>query len=199
MLNDPLKSILADTRAIWDVASTRPSVRKNFAKVLHCRTPHLGSEIFASSTESKLIHHTCKSRACPSCGHRGTALWQREQWAALPEIPYTGITSTMPGISWEIFWDNRRLLTDLPALGARVLMQWAKVERQCQVPVMVIPHTFGRHLNFNAHLHILVSSGGLNVGRGNGPRSWILTIRSSCRIGVSPLSLTFARHTPPAC
>jgi len=26
---------------------------------------------------------------------------------------------------------------------------------------VVIPHTFGRHLNFNCHLHILVSAGGL--------------------------------------
>jgi len=26
---------------------------------------------------------------------------------------------------------------------------------------MVVPHTFGRHLNFNAHLHVLVSAGGL--------------------------------------
>jgi len=27
--------------------------------------------------------------------------------------------------------------------------------------IMVVPHTFGRHLNFNAHLHIMVSAGGL--------------------------------------
>jgi len=26
---------------------------------------------------------------------------------------------------------------------------------------VVIPHTFARHLNFNCHLHILVSEGGL--------------------------------------
>ena len=28
--------------------------------------------------------------------------------------------------------------------------------------IVVIPHTFGRHLNFNCHLHILVSEGGLS-------------------------------------
>ena len=166
MLKDPLKSILANTRAIWDVTTTRSSVRKNFTKVLQCKTAALGSEIFASSTESKLVHHTCKSRACPSCGYRGTVLWQREQWAALPDIPYTGITFTMPAVFWKIFQQNRRLLKDLPVLGAGVIVQWAKVEHQCKVPVMVIAHTFGRHLTFNAHLHILVSSGGLNDGAG---------------------------------
>jgi hypothetical protein len=27
--------------------------------------------------------------------------------------------------------------------------------------ILVVQHTFGRHLNFNAHLHMLVSAGGL--------------------------------------
>jgi len=29
------------------------------------------------------------------------------------------------------------------------------------VGIMVVPHTFGGDLKFNAHLHVLVSSGGL--------------------------------------
>ena len=29
--------------------------------------------------------------------------------------------------------------------------------------ILVIPHTFGRHLNFNCHLHVLVSEGGLDA------------------------------------
>ena len=35
--------------------------------------------------------------------------------------------------------------------------------------VMVVQHTFGRHLNFNPHLHILVSAGGLCESDG----SWV--------------------------
>jgi hypothetical protein len=31
---------------------------------------------------------------------------------------------------------------------------------------MVVPHTFGRRLNFNSHLHILVSVGGLQESEG---------------------------------
>jgi hypothetical protein len=30
--------------------------------------------------------------------------------------------------------------------------------------ILVIPHTFGRRLNFHPHLHILVSAGGLDTG-----------------------------------
>jgi hypothetical protein len=67
----------------------------------------------------------------------------------------------MPDILWPIFQQNRHLLYDLPALGAAVIKQWMKTEHGVSVMVMVVLHTFGRHLNFNPHLHILVSSGGL--------------------------------------
>ena len=35
--------------------------------------------------------------------------------------------------------------------------------------ILVVRHTFGRHLNFNPHLHILVSAGGL---RAIGSEDW---------------------------
>jgi len=81
-----LKQILEATRDLWDRSETRPAVRENFARMLDCRTPVLGAEVYASEDEEKLVPHTCKSRACPSCGYRATLLWQREQSVALPDI-----------------------------------------------------------------------------------------------------------------
>jgi hypothetical protein len=158
--NEYLKAILSNARSQWDHAGTRAAVRANFDKVIKWRTPALGSEVYASDTEQKIVHHTCKSRACPSCGHRATKLWQREQWAALPDIPYAGVVFTMPDVLWPIFRENRHLLNDLPVLGAAVIQQWAKERYGVQLLVMVVRHTFGRHLNFNSHLHILVSASG---------------------------------------
>jgi hypothetical protein len=163
---EPLKQILIDTRDYWDHPGTRPAVRENFRRMINCRTPALGAEIFASEYEEKLVYHTCKSRACPSCGHRATLLWQREQWAALPDIRYAGIALTMPDVLWSIFQKNRHLLHDLPALGAAVIQQWVKVKFGASVLIMVIPHTFGARLNFNSHLHILASAGGLKDSGG---------------------------------
>jgi hypothetical protein len=77
-------------RATWDQPGYRTAVRVNFDKVLKCRTGALGSEVYASCTEQKVVHHTCKSRACPSCGHRATTLWQREMWAGLPDVDFAG-------------------------------------------------------------------------------------------------------------
>ena len=139
----------------------RAAVRENFGKIINCRTPALGAEVFASENEEKVVYHTCKSRSCPSCGQRATLLWQREQWSALPDIPYTGIGLTMPNVLWPIFRQNRKLLHDLPALAAAVIQQWAKAKYGVRVLILVAPHTFGRHLNFNSHLHVMVSATGL--------------------------------------
>src|SRR5262249_42761521 len=71
------------TRPHWDREQTRSSVRLAFRKALQCRTPALGAEVYASENQERVVFHTCKSRACPSCGHRATIQWQRERWAAL--------------------------------------------------------------------------------------------------------------------
>ena len=75
----PLKRILALARPDWDRTETRPAAREAFRKVLDCGTAALGAEVFASAHETRVVYHTCKSRACLSCGYRATTLWQREQ------------------------------------------------------------------------------------------------------------------------
>ena len=162
----PLKQILTTTRSCWDRPEIRPAVRQNFDKVTKCRTLALGAEVFASETEEKRVPHTCKARSCPSCGHRATIQWQREQWCALPDIPYVGIVFTMPDVLWPIFRQNRHLLHHLPKLVARVIQQWATLKYGVRLLIMVIPHTFGGRLNFNSHLHVLVSAGGLQESEG---------------------------------
>ena len=159
----PLRQILKTHRGVWDCDETRPSVREAFSKVIDCGTKALGAEVFASDREERVVYHTCKSRACPSCGYQATRAWQRNQWRELPDIPYAHVVLTMPDVLWPLFQQNRHLLHNLPVLGAQVLQQWARQKYGVRLMIVVIPHTFGRHLNFNSHLHILVSEGGLSV------------------------------------
>ena len=98
----PTKQILIATRSVWDHPETRLAVRQNFDKVIKCGTLALGAEVFASQNEEKLVPHTCKARPCPSCGHRHGIQWQREQWCALPDVPYVGIVFTMPDVLWPL-------------------------------------------------------------------------------------------------
>lgn len=160
---DPLKQILAQTRSHWDCSQIRPEVRDSFRKALECRTPALGAEVYASETEERIVYHTCKSRACPSCGHRATIQWQRERWAALPDVPYKGITFTMPRELWALFRDNRTLAAALPSIAAGVIEAWARARHGVRVGVMAILHTFNGRLEFNSHVHTMVSAGGLRA------------------------------------
>jgi len=134
--------------------------------MIDCRTAALGMEVYASAIQEKFVFHTCKSRACPICGNRARLVWQDQIAASLPDIPYFGIGFTMPKELWPIFQVKRHLLHDLPALAAAVIQGWVELEYRARVLLLVMPHTFGAHLNFNCHLHILASAGGLKESEG---------------------------------
>jgi Transposase zinc-binding domain/Putative transposase len=168
---DRLKTLLIQTRPHWDRVETRPAVRSGFAKALQCRTLALGAEVFASGTEEQVFCHTCKSRPCSSCGYRATVRWQRERWAALPDVPYKGITFTMPDVLWPLFRDNPHVTAALSALAARIIQTRVSIRSGLRVGVMAILHTFNGKLEFNSHVHTMVTAGGLD-----GSDSWVSTV-----------------------
>jgi hypothetical protein len=100
---DPLKRILTQARPYWDRDEMPARVRVVFGKALQCRTAELGAEIYSSESQELILYHTCKSRACPSCGYRASVQWLRERWAALPNTLYKGITFSMPDVLWLLF------------------------------------------------------------------------------------------------
>lgn len=111
----------------WDHDGTPPHVRETFSKIIKCGTIALGAEVFASETQSMLVFHTCKSRFCTSCGQRATEAWQEEMQAVLPDVPYVGITLTMPMEFRTILQQNRHILHGIPEMGAEAIQYWAKV------------------------------------------------------------------------
>ena len=157
----PIKQLLIDTRAHWDCDSTHSHVREALGKIINCGTIALGAEVYASNTESKLVFHTCKSRFCTSCGQRATEAWQGELEAVLPDIPYVGITLTMPQEFRTLLQQNRHILRSIPAMGAEAVQQWAWVRYGVRLIIIVVQQTFGGLLNFVPHLHVMVSAGGL--------------------------------------
>ena len=157
----PIKQILLDTRSHWHHEDNPSHVRDSFVRIIECGTIALGAEIFASETESKLVFHTCKSRFCTSCGQRATEAWQEDLQAILPDVPYIGVTLTMPMEFRAILQQNRHLLHCVPAMGAEAIIQWAKARYGVSLIILVVQQTFGGFLNFVPHLHAMVSAGGL--------------------------------------
>lgn len=167
--HSPLKRILEQTRSHWDYDGMRPEVRTSFQKVLQCRTPALGAEVFGSESSELIVYHTCKSRACSTCGHWSTIKWQHARLAALPPVLYKGITFTMPDVLWRVFRDNRSLADALPALAAGAIEALTLAKHGLRTGVIAILHTFNGRLEFNAHVHTMVLAGGLRASSG----SWV--------------------------
>lgn len=161
----PLKEFLGLSREQWDHPGTPTHVRESFLSILNCGTVALGAEVYASATEWKLVYHTCKSRFCPSCGQRTTEAWQQELEAILPDIPYVGMTLTIPEDFRPILEENRDLLHGIPAMAAEAIELWAKARYRARILVVVVQQTFGGFLNFHPHLHVMVSAGGLQESK----------------------------------
>jgi len=158
----PLNQIRSQTRPYWDQDGTRTAARTAFRKALQCGTAELGAEVYSSENQELILYHTCKSRACPSCGHRANLQWLRERWAALPDVPYKGITFTMPCELWEFFRDNLPLCKALPALAAEVIKARASAKCGIHPGTIAVLHTFNGKLEFNSHVHTMVTGGGLH-------------------------------------
>jgi hypothetical protein len=159
---DPLKLILSRTIPHWDREGSRSAVAWAYGRALQCRTAALGGEAYSSENQELIVYHTCKSRACPSCGYRANVQWLRERWAALPDALYKGITFTMPDLLWSFFRDNPPLARALPALAAGVIRAQVGVRHGLRVGVIAILHTFNGRLEFNSHVHSMVTGGGLH-------------------------------------
>ncbi|KAA8596170.1 Mobile element protein [Vibrio cyclitrophicus] len=142
----------------------RTVVIENVTKMLACSTAAFGSKEYrcshANCTHHKYIHQTCKSRFCSSCGIKATERWIRKQQHVFPECEYQHVTLTLPHTLWPIFRDNRFLLNHLFSCAAKIFLGWAK-QLDIDIGVFCALHTYARKLNWNVHIHLSVTRGGL--------------------------------------
>lgn len=134
-------------------------------KLLSCRTITRGYHEYRCSnplcSHVKQVYHTCKSKACSSCGKKATELWIDKQNDLLPNTAWQHITFTMPCELWDFFWCNRQLLNQISQLGAKCLQKFAK-KKKIFLGIFIALHTFGRSLVRNVHLHASSTLGGLS-------------------------------------
>jgi hypothetical protein len=69
---------------------------------------------------------------------------------------------------WSLFRD-RHLAPLLPVLAAKTVEAWVRARFGLNIGVIAIPHTFNGRLEFNAHVHVIVTAGGLKTSGGRMP------------------------------
>jgi hypothetical protein len=68
----------------------------------------------------------------------------------------------MPDVFWCFFRD-RQLAKFLPVLAAKTVEAWVRARFGLKIGVIAIPHTFNGRLEFNAHVHLMLTAGGLET------------------------------------
>ena len=164
-----IKQILLSNQNWWNfynkhTIKIRPAIVFCIVKLLSCRNTILGYREYRCSNEAcqhiKRIPHTCKCRACSSCGKKATELWIAQQNSILPNTAWQHITFTMPEQLWDFFWLNRPLLQYIAKIAAKCVQSIAK--KKNVIPgIFIAIHTFGRDLKRNIHIHLSTTAGGI--------------------------------------
>lgn len=137
---------------------------ENVEKMISCRDPEkMGFAQYECPHHPDhivRIPHSCKGRFCNTCGKIQTDEWIANCHQILPNIEYRHLTLTIPQELRTILREVRPLLSCLFEAANQMLKSFFAEKKITTASTMVI-HTFGRKLNWNPHLHIILSCGGL--------------------------------------
>jgi hypothetical protein len=149
--------------------------REVLKKILSCRTPALGGQLFQCADCSGFAYryHSCNDRHCPQCGQTDTDDWLgRQKDRLLLPVPYFLVTFTVPEPLRRFIRSHLRIGLDLLfAVTAGALQELAGNPRRLggQLGMLGVLHTWSRTLIFHPHIHYLIPGGALSPDG----RTWI--------------------------
>jgi len=108
----------------------------------------------------RVVYHSCKSRFCSSCATKATDEWISKNNDKLPGTLWQHITFTLPDVYWKLFWHNRDLMGIVAAIAATIIKEIA-TNRNMDLGIFLVIHTFGRDLKRNYHIHLSVTLRGI--------------------------------------
>lgn len=147
----------------------KKSVVESVEKALGCGDIKKGYTkykcIECDSGHEVIIGHSCKSRFCNRCGKIYVENWVNKQVETILDVTHRHTVFTVPEeLRKEIYW-NRDILKDISDGIYQLICYWYEKKGKCReyMPgVITVVHTFGRSLDFNPHIHALVTEGALD-------------------------------------
>lgn len=140
-----------------------------------CRTAALGGHVEQCDAcgHRRCAYNSCRNRHCPKCQGKETALWMAREEEMLLPVPYFHIVFTLPHALNALVRANRRDLYGLLfRTAAATLRTFAHDPRHlgAEPAVTMVLHTWGQTLTEHAHVHCVVSGGGLSLDG----RCWVV-------------------------
>jgi hypothetical protein len=144
-----------------------PSHRRAIEAIVACRTPAMGGHVLhcGACGETFYIYHACRNRACPACHTRQTRQWLEARSAQILPCTYHHVCITVPKELRAAFRANQRGCYGLfmKAAAAAVLELCADKRHMGAKPaVLSVLHTWNATMGYHPHVHLLVSSAGID-------------------------------------
>jgi len=161
----------------WDAFKARyprfdtPHYDTTIQKMLDCGDPEKMGYVqyrCLRCGETRRIGFTCKSCFCLSCAQPRMSQWADFIGRRLfPGVTYRHFVLTTPDFVRHWFYQNAELLSQLMRTGYACLKDIFQTTTGTPLDIgcAMVLQTFGRSGEFNPHLHILVTAGGLSPQR----------------------------------
>lgn len=145
----------------------RQVVIENVDRMINCGDPSFGGAMYICPhcENMKFVPFRCKSRFCPSCGVKYSQARSTSMSFKLIHCVHRHCVFTIDDALRHFFLDDRSLLDCLfQAVRSVVLRLFHNINKSKNfVPGFIcVLHTFGRPLEWNPHIHCLISEGGFS-------------------------------------
>ena len=144
----------------------RQSVIENVDKMIDCGDPSFGGAMYGCTQcgNLKFVPFRCHSRFCPTCGNMYSIDRTSSMSFKLIHCTHRHCVFTIPEELRHFFLEDRDLLNCLfSAVSSVVLHMFHKINKSENFTpgFICVLHTFGRPLEWNPHVHCLISEGGV--------------------------------------
>ena len=151
------------------IDSIRPNANKEINKIIDCSNHNLGASVYVCPNDDEVIfsHHTCKGKLCSSCGIKSQKIKTENILQKCINSKHRHITFTIPFDLTMFFFDNlysNNILfqavndTIYSVINGKIpKKKTRKYNRKYMPGFFAFLHTFGRPLNFNPHIHVIIA------------------------------------------
>jgi hypothetical protein len=133
-----------------------------------CRTAALGGHVrqCPAGHVTEVWYNSCRHRACPRCCWQRISQWLDGWLAQLLPTDHFHVIFTLPSEFDELWRWNRAMMTEVLFSSVRETLLTLLSDPKwlgAQPGILATLYTWSRTLAFHAHVHCLVSGGGLTV------------------------------------
>jgi hypothetical protein len=164
-----LQSILQTSWAAYVAAQPAPRrVWRAARAIMACRTAALGGHVrhCPAGHVTEVWYNSCRHRACPRCCFQRIGQWLDQWRQQLLPTDHFHVIFTLPQELHELWRWNRAIMTEVLFRSVRetllTLLSYPKW-LGATPGILATLHTWSRTPALHAHVHCLISGGGLTV------------------------------------